>query len=99
MNRKTGYIMVFSLKKSLNNSQRARFFRDLYGYDDYSQYGKYFYSRGSILGRDTKYYGPQRAVLIVRKEYKEEVLSFLQKKAKVYIWKIVLTDKDIKELY
>ena len=99
MSKKTGFLIVFSLKKGLNNKQRAKFFRELYGYNDYSQNNKYFYIRESILSKNVRYYSPIRAVLIVRKEDRDKLLSFLKPKAKVIVWEIQLNESDIKELY
>jgi len=92
-----GWLIAFKLRKGLTARQRTAFFRTLYGYADYSQYGKYRYDRlGSLDKRKIRYYSPIRGVVIIREKDLPRVRPIFRGKALVYIWKVVLTVSDLK---
>jgi len=94
----SGWLLTFRLRPELERSQRTRFFQQLYGYKDRSQYGKYFYQREGVLSY-SPYIRLGRAVIMIGERDKKRVLSFLRRGARVEIRRVILTQKDRDKLY
>ena len=71
-----GCLIAFKLRKDVKSTARTKFFRELYGCVDKSNYKKYTYIRKGILD-DILHIQLSRAAIIVRNEYKEKILKFL----------------------
>jgi len=92
-----GIIVAISLPAGTPYKERARFFRQLYGYTDNSQYGKYSYRREGLLDR-VGYVRFSRGVFIIRKDALATVKRFMKGKAKIATRMVKLTAKDRKRL-
>ena len=88
-----GCLIAFKLRKDVKSTARTKFFRELYGCVDKSNYKKYTYIRKGILD-DIPHIQLSRAAIIVRNEYKEKILKFLQHDAIVETRKVVLQKDD-----
>ncbi len=92
-----GRIVGLRLLPALSPKQRVRFFRQLYGYKDRSQYGKYLYPRQGIL--DKLGYVPfARGVFIIPTQALPCVKSLLKGKAQFDVRRVLLTPSDRKQL-
>jgi hypothetical protein len=90
-----GKIIIFKLGKELTAAERARFCRELYGYVDRSNHGKYIYERRGLLS-SIPHFIPAKSVIVVRREDAEKVESFLRERnARVFAWTIDLADREI----
>jgi len=88
-----GILIAFKLKEDVKSTERTRFFRELYGCTDKSNYGRYTYKRKGILGA-IPHRMLVRAVVIVRKRDAKKLIDFLSNKAEVHARKVVLTGED-----
>jgi len=93
INLKEGTLIAFKLKKEIKSTERTRFFRELYGCTDKSNYGKYTYKRKGILD-DLPHKMLIRAVIIVKSDDAKELIDFLSDKAEVHVRKVVLEEED-----
>lgn len=69
-------IIIYSLPE-ITPKQRIKFNRELYGFQDYSNKGKYTYTRKGIL-QEQDYEKPSRGVIIVKTKEKK-VINHLKK--------------------
>ena len=91
--KETGTLIAFKLKKEVKSTERTRFFRELYGCTDKSNYRKYTYKRSGILdGIPHKVL--IRAVIIVKDKDAKELIDFLKDKAEINLRKVVLEEED-----
>lgn len=75
---------------SISSTLRNKFKRELLGYKDYSNRGKYSYQRGGFLS-EIPYYRPIRSVIVVRLQDENKIISFLTKyKAKYNIFDVTI---------
>lgn len=95
---KFGWLIAFKLKPGLTSLERTVFFRHLYGYLDYSQYGKYRYRRKGYFST-IPYVRLGRAVFIIRLQDGKPILKILKAKAYVYCRKVCLTSTDRQVLF
>jgi len=86
-----GKLICYTLGK-ISSTLRNKFKRELLGYKDYSNMGKYNYEREGILSKIPNY-RPIRSVIIIKKQDKNIVISLLKK----YKARYDLFDVDIKE--
>ena len=93
-----GELVVFSLKPHWKLKDKARFFRQLYGYTDRSNFGQYVYARPGFLS-DIPHVHLIRAALIVRPEDKARVTRFLRPWASVQTRTVMLTKRDQRVLF
>lgn len=94
---KQGWIVGFALRPTLPPKERVKFFRQLYGYTDKSQYGKYHYTRKGLL--DNLGYVPfARGAFIIPTDALKEVKRFLKGKARFKVRRIALAPSDQKRL-
>ena len=88
-----GELLAFSLKPHLKPKDKTRLFRQLHGYTDWSNFGRYRYTRPGFLS-DLPHVHLMRAAIIVRSEDKARVTRFLRPWAKVQSRTVVLTKRD-----
>ncbi len=93
-----GILVGLAIDPKLKAAQRARLFRQLYGWLDKSQFGKYEYEREGLL-TNIPHVKLMRGVFIVRKQDKKKITDFLKDKAEVVIRQVVLTASDKKNLF
>ncbi len=93
-----GVLVGLVINPKLKAAQRARLFRQLYGWKDKSQFGKYEYNRDGLLS-NVPHVKLMRGVFIVRKRDKKKITGFLKDKAEVVIRLVVLTAADRKKLF
>jgi len=88
-----GRMVGFALAATLAPKDRVRVFRQLYGYEDKSQYGKYHYTRGGLLDR-VGYVPFGRGVFIIPTGALKRVRSVLKGKARLRVRRVILTTSD-----
>jgi len=98
MEENIGILIAFKLASELKEAEKAKFFREFYGYKDKSQFGKYIYHRKGILG-NIPHIKLNRATILVRKEDRNKLLSFLREKGEVEVRELILTKKDKRNLF
>lgn len=95
---RTGELVVLEVKKGLSTGQRRRFFRDLRGYVDRSQFGKYEYDRDGLL-TEIPHVSLTRGVIIVAHEDAPRLVRFLRRWASVQTRVVQLTSRDESVLF
>lgn len=94
---KFGTLISYKLNK-LPLPKRCKIYRALNGWKDKSQYSKYSYNRTGVLS-DVPHIFVNRCVLIVRKDYVDEIISFLnENNVEVFTRDVILTESDIEKL-
>ncbi len=93
-----GILVGLAIDPKLKAARRARFFRQLYGWRDKSQFGKYEYDREGLL-TNIPHIKLMRGVIIVREQDKKKIIDFLKGKAEVITRQVVLTAADRKKLF
>lgn len=93
-----GCLIGITLNASLKPAIRTKLFRQLYGWRDKSQFGKYEYEREGLLS-NIAHVRLIRGVFIVAQENRLKVKRFLKDKATVITREVVLTAKDKKILF
>lgn len=93
-----GVLIAFGVKSKLPPTQKTKFFRELYGYIERSNYSRYTYERSGLLtGRP--YISPIKSVLIIREDDKEEVVGFFKEyRVETFVRGVILTKTDMKKL-
>lgn len=97
MGRNEGCIVALRVLPTLSPKQRVRLFRQLYGYKDRSQYGKYLYPREGLLDK-LRYVPFARGVFIIPTQALPPLKSFLRGKARLNVRRVLLTLNDRKQL-
>ncbi len=77
-------LLVFKPKKYLSQAERTDIRRKLYGFTDFSSFGRYRYLREGLLAK-IPHQRIMRGVLLIRKQDCPKVLAILKGKANVYI--------------
>lgn len=72
-----GKLICYTLGK-ISSTLRNKFKRELLGYKDYSNMGKYNYKREGILSKIPNY-RPIRSVIIIKEQDKNTVISLLKR--------------------
>ena len=86
-----GVLFVFKIKK-------PKFVRELYGYSDKSNFGRYNYKRDGLLSR-LKHTKPSKSAVIVKREEAHVLRSFLKKCNAPFTERLVILDpKEAKRL-
>lgn len=93
MGKKTGCLVAFKVSGRLKAAARTRLFRQLYGWRDKSQYGKYEYQRAGLLGK-IGYVPVIRGVFIVKTTDRKKVMKFFKGKAQLFSREIILSARD-----
>ena len=87
-------IICYSLGKA-NHSIRSKLKRELYGYTDKSNRGRYIYKREGILQK-IPHLKPTRGVIIVPAEYADRILDVLKVyKAQIKTYEIMINQKKL----
>ena len=76
----------------------SKFYRDLYGYQSYSHYGRYRSRKPGFLDgiRNIRY---DKGILMIRMEDMGRVVSYLEEKgAKVSKWEVIPRSEEKKQL-
>ncbi|MCL4332767.1 MAG: hypothetical protein M1148_02500 [Candidatus Thermoplasmatota archaeon] len=84
--------------KGRSRAEISKFYRDLYGYESFSHYGRYRSRKEGFLDsvKNIRY---SKGLFMVRKEDEKKVLYYLRKKgAKTSKWIVVPGKKEIKRL-
>lgn len=92
-------LIVFSLKsKGKTRGETSRFYRELYGYENYSHYGRYRSRiRGYLDGvRNIRY---SKGIILIPKEEERQVVTYLKAKgARVMVWEVIPREREWKQL-
>lgn len=85
-------LLCYSLRK-LNPSVKVKICRELYGYKNYSNYGKYVYKRKGVL--DTvKHKKILNSIIITNKENMKIIVDILKKyNVKYYVFDVLVKFK------
>ncbi|PIZ53971.1 hypothetical protein COY26_00405 [Candidatus Woesearchaeota archaeon CG_4_10_14_0_2_um_filter_33_10] len=93
-----GMLIAFKVFDHLTSKKAVNFFRGLYGYKDYSNNGKYTYSRKGLLD-DIPHVKLIRGLIIMDKKDSNKIIDFMNKsKVEFYVRTVVLTKEDQKML-
>ncbi|MGC8812120.1 MAG: hypothetical protein ACP5O8_00840 [Candidatus Aenigmatarchaeota archaeon] len=94
-----GVIIVYDINtKRLRRNEIIKFHRKLYGYTDYSQFGKYEYHREGLLDK-ISHFTPSRSAIVVKKGCEREITNFIKKfTSKVFVREIKLIKEDWRRL-
>lgn len=85
-------LVCYELKKS-TPTQRTKLHRELYGYTDQSNHGKYTYKRTGLLN-EIKHRRITDAVILIEKSKARKLIVVLKKfGAKTYVFSIVAEKK------
>ena len=80
-------LICYALEKT-SPSQRTMLHKELYGYKDLSNHGKYTYKRQGLLTR-LKGKRITNAVMLIKNKQAQKIIDLLEKyKAKVYIFDV-----------
>ena len=93
-----GVLIAFKVFDRLSSRKAVRFFRELYGYKDYSNNGKYTYNRSGLLD-DISHVKLVRGVIIAKRKDLSTIEDFMGKfGAEYHIQTVKLTEEDQKIL-
>lgn len=93
-----GSIIIFSLRKGMNATEKNEFCHYFYGHDTSSWKGKYRYHRHGLLD-DIPHRKIARSVIIIRSSDLDRVKDYVKDKVEeVHVRTIVLTEEDIRAL-
>ena len=93
-----GSIIVFSLKKDMNPTEKNEFCHYFYGHETSSRKGKYRYHRHGLLD-NIPHRKIAKSVIIIRSSDLEKVRDYVRGKVEeIHVRTIVLTEEDIKAL-
>lgn len=94
-----GFLICYSLEKSqFTQVERNRFRKELLGYNDFSNKGKYKYYRSGLLD-EIPHNKLIRSVLVIKKEDHDKIVSFLDKyNARYFVREVKLTKEDMDKL-
>lgn len=76
-------IICYTLR-NIEPKKRTKFIRELYGYNDKSNHGKYNYQRKGILSK-TKHDKPLKSIIIIKKGTTKKIIEHLKKYHAKYI--------------
>lgn len=89
-------LICYTLEKT-TQTQRTALNRELNGYTDYSNKGRYAYQREGML-TNIPHIKPGKSVIITKKQYKNKILKTLKKyKAKTNQYDIQINNKHLKK--
>ncbi len=94
-----GILIAYDIDtEKLKRSEIIKFHRKLYGYTDYSQFGKYKYHREGLLDK-IPHFTPSKSVIVTKKGYEKEIVKFIKKfTSKIFVREIKLTKEDLRRL-
>ncbi len=95
----TAVLISFTLRyENRSRGEISKFYRDLYGYESYSHYGRYRSRKSGYLDRivNIRY---SKGVFMIREEDKRKVVSYLKRRgAIVVLWKVIPSREEKKLL-
>ncbi len=95
----TATLISFTLAyEGRSRGEISKFYRDLYGYESFSHYGRYRSRKTGFLDsvRNIRY---SKGMFMIRKEDERKVLSYLRRKgAKISRWDVIPDKDEIKLL-
>lgn len=92
-----GIIFTFDVKLK-DNSKRSKFYRELYGWKDYSYYGEYTYIKEGLLS-EIKHIKPTKSTIIVSIEDSKKLRDYFKKFNIDFDERIIfLNQRDAKKL-
>ena len=93
---KTGILITYDVDMSkMSRAELTRFQRELYGWTDHSNRGKYRYDRPGILTR-IPHINPSRSLLMVQKEHAGAVLTHLERyEVRAFAREVLLEGGDV----
>lgn len=90
-----GSIIIFSLRKDMNPTEKNEFCHYFYGHDTSSWKGKYRYHRHGLLD-DIPHRKIAKGVIIIRSEDLERVKGYVKDKVgEIQIRTVELTEEDV----
>ncbi len=93
-----GFLLAYTFK-NLQNSDRTRIYRKLFGYDDESKYGQYQYKREGLLSKIIHSRPHESTIIFKRKEDCKQVMMYLKNLgAEIFSRQIILSEKDKQKL-
>ena len=96
---KTAILVAFSLRyEGRTRGEISKFYRDLYGYESYSHYGRYRSRKTGFLDgiMNIRY---EKGMILIRKEDQRRVISFLKKSgAEILKWEVIPGNSEVKKL-
>jgi len=94
--KKIGTLITYNLNTSkFSAAEITRFRRELYGWRDYSNGGRYQYDRPGILTK-IPYMNPDQSVIIILKENAKIVMDHFKKyKVEVFSRDVILKEGDL----
>ena len=96
---KTAVLIAFTLSyEGRTRGEISKFYRELYGYQSYSHYGRYRSRKSGFLDgiRNIRY---DKGIFMIRTEDTERVVSYLEEKgAKVSKWEVIPGLEEKKQL-
>jgi len=89
-----GVLIAFKVFEHLGNKKAVKFFRELYGYRDYSNNGKYTYHRKGLLD-GIPHVKLVRGVIIMNNKDLNTITNFMERfKVEYHVRTVVLTKQD-----
>jgi len=90
----TGTLICYTLGSGVSSVERNHLRKELLGYKDYSNNGRYSYHRDGLL-TEIPSISLVRSVFIIRNDDKKKVLELLDKyNAKYYVREVILEKED-----
>ena len=95
--KRLGRLVAFRVKEWLPSAEKTKFFRELHGHVEKSNFGQYSYKREGLL-ETVPHVSLARAAFIMKQKDANRVLKFLRKACTVTTREVVLTASDRKML-
>lgn len=93
-----GKVIIFKLTAEYTRKERARFYREFYGYVDKSNHGRYRYRRKGVLS-GIPHIIPARSVIVLHRKDSGRVIRFLKNHgANVFARDIQLLKEDLEKM-
>lgn len=95
----TAILISFTMEyRGRSRAEISKFYRELYGYESYSYYGRYRSRKTGFLDtvKNIRY---SKGLFMIRKDDKRRVLRFLKEKgAKISQWEVIPKGNEIRVL-
>lgn len=83
----------FSFDAKMTGSNKTRFYRELYGWKNFSNFGRYIYIKDGLLS-NIKHIKPTKSTIIVSIKNSKIVRDFFKKNKVVFNEKIIVLNKE-----
>ena len=96
---KTAILVAFSLSyEGRTRGEISKFYRDLYGYESYSHYGRYRSRKTGFLD-DVMNIRYEKGMIMIRKEDQRRVITYLRRRgAEISKWEVIPGNSEKKKL-